>query len=137
MDPAVKHRSLLLVTLLAASACGVTEPEDVLIVRGTVVAASDGGGFVQGQVIPDAQMTLRSTAPLTLSVSVRDDGLSDADGAWELQSGPPPQQSDPDCSTLSVIAVRNGFSTSTLRLSSLCGQGAGIVENIVIEMTPN
>ena len=131
------HRSLILVTLVAASACGITEPDNVRIVRGTVVAASDGGGFVQGQVIDNVQMTLRYTAPLTLSASVRDDGLSDANGAWELASGPPPGQFDPDCDTLSVIGVKSGFVTAQMRLASLCGQGAGVVENVVIEMTPN
>lgn len=124
-------------TLVAASACGITEPDNVRIVRGTVVAASDGGGFVQGQLIDNVQMTLRYTAPLTLSVSVRDDGLSDANGAWELVSGPPPGQSDPDCSTLTVIGVKSGFSTTQLRLQGLCGQGAGLLEDVVLEMTPN
>lgn len=133
----MKHGSLLLVTLLAASACGVTEPENVLIVRGTVVAAADGGGYVQGQPIDDAQMTLRYTAPLTLSVTVRDDDITDANGAYELRSGPPPGQTDPDCATLSVIALKPGFNTETVRLSGFCGQGAATVENIVIEVTPS
>lgn len=131
------YRSLLLATLLAASACGVTEPENLLIVRGTVVAASDGGGYVQGQAIDNAEVRLRYTAPLTLSVAIRDDVLSDANGAWELRSGPPPQQTDPDCSTLSVITIKAGFQTATERLSSYCGQGAATVENIMIELTPN
>lgn len=131
------HRSLFLATLLTASACGVTEPENVLVVSGTVIAATDGQGYVQGQAVDNAQMTLRYTAPLTLSVAVRDDGITDANGAWQLRSGPPPGQTDPDCATLSVIAVKSGFMTTTQRLSSLCGQGGGTVENIVLELTPN
>lgn len=137
LEPDVTHRSLLFVALLTASACGVTEPEGLLIVRGTVVAAADGAGFVQGQPIDNVQMTLRYTAPLTLSVAVRDDDLTDVAGAYELRSGPPPGQLDPDCNTLTVVALKTGFNTEQVRLSSSCGQGSATVEDLVIELTPS
>lgn len=115
----------------------MTEPENVIVVSGTVIAANDGQGFTQGQPIDDAELTLRYTSPLTLSVEVRDQDRTDATGTWEMQAGPPLGQTDPDCGQLTISAVRANFSTGTLRLSTICGQGAGRYGNLVIELTPN
>lgn len=132
------HRNAFLLTCLAfAAGCGTTEPENVVVVSGTVVAAADGQGFTQGQALDGAQLTLRYTSPLDLSVSVRDQDQTDATGTWELQAGPPAGQSDPDCRQLTVAAVRTNFATGQLRLSSVCGQGAGRFDGLVIELTPN
>ena len=132
------HRALLTTLLLASTAaCGSTEPEDVVVFTGTAVAAADGQGFTQGQAVDDVQLTLRYTSPLDLSVSVRDQDRTDATGTWELQSGPPPGQTDPDCRQLTIAAVRPNFATTQLRMSTVCGQGAGRFDNIVIEMVPD
>ena len=132
----VNRHARLLVLTLALSACGSTEPENTLLFRGTVIAAVDGAGYTAGQVVEDAQMTLRYTAPLDLTVAVRDTDISDATGSWELQSGPPPGQRDPDCDPLTIAVVRVGFETEQMRLATLCGQGAGTFENIEIGLTP-
>ncbi len=123
---------------MAATAigCGSSDPENVIELHGTVVAASDGQGYTAGQAIDGAQMTLRYTAPLDLTVETRDSDQSDSSGAWTLMSGPPRGQTDPDCRTLTVLAVRVGFETARLPLSSTCGIGADVVSGVVIEMTP-
>lgn len=132
----VNRYARLLVLTLALSACGSTEPENILLFRGTVIAAVDGAGYTAGQVVEDAQMTLRYTAPLDLTTAVRDTDITDAAGSWELESGPPPGQRDPNCDPLIIAVVRVGFETEQMRLASLCGQGAGTFENIEIGLTP-
>lgn len=126
---------LTLVSMLAA--CGVTETENFRTVTGTVVAASDGGGYTAGQAIDGAAVTLRYTPPLGSDSSIRDTDTTDGAGAYVVRGGPPRGQTDPDCSTLSVVTVKVGFASAEVRLSGLCGAGPGELNDLVIEMTPN
>jgi hypothetical protein len=132
----VIRKAALIAMLATLASCGSTGPENVVILRGTVVAAADGSGFTQGQPLPDARLTLVYTAPLTLTVVIRDTDMSDSAGAWEVQAGPPQGQTDPDCAQLTLGVIRAGFMTETVRLSSICGQGAGVFEGIEIEVMP-
>ena len=128
---------LSLAVVIAISGCGSTEPENILFLSGTVVAESDGSGYTAGQTIDGAQITLRYQPPLEPSSQIFDTGVSDATGAWAVQTRPPRGQSAPDCSTLSVSAVKTGFRSSTVRLSGFCGVGPGDVTGIEIALTPN
>ncbi len=127
----------VLFVLLTSTSCGSTDPETVLFLSGTVVAASDGSGFAAGQGIDGAQVTLRYQPPLDLGSQIFDTDVSDLSGGWAVQTVPPRGQREPDCSTLSVSAVRAGFSSTTVRLSSFCGVGADDVTGIEIALTPN
>ena len=134
----VRMKKLLpLALFLAMSGCGSTEPENVLFLSGVVVAESAGSGYTAGQAIDGAQVTLRYQPPLEPSSQIFDTDVTDAAGAWAVQTGPPRGQSAPDCSTLSVSAVKAGFSSSTVRLSSICGVGPDDVSGVEIALTPN
>jgi len=131
-------KRIALLTLVAAlAACGVTETENLRTVTGTVVAASDGSGYTAGQALDGAEVTLRYTPPLSPGSSIRDTNTADAAGAYIVMSGPPQGQNDPDCSTLSIVTVKAGFASETVRLTGLCGVGPGTLDDLVIEMTPN
>jgi len=131
-------KRIALLTLVAGlAACGVTETENFRTVTGTVVAASAGGGYAAGQAIDGAEVTLRYTPPISPGSSIRDTDITDGTGAYTVMSGPPEGQTDPDCSTLSVVTVKAGFASATVRLTALCGAGPGELSDLVIELTPN
>ena len=132
----MKRLALLPALALLAAGCGLTEPENTLTVNGTVVAASAGGGYTAGQALDGAQITLRYTPPLQTSSTVRDTDVTNASGEFSVRTGPPAGQNEPNCSTLNISAVKVGFLTATLRLTSLC-EGAGVLDDVVIELTPS
>lgn len=125
--------SVLLLTLLAG--CGLTEPENRLLVRGTVVAAGDGEGVVEGAPVPDATVELRYSPPLDFGSVLKDQVVTAADGSWEVETGPPGGQSQPNCRTLSVSVAKGGFVSATVSLASFC-EGAGVVNDVRIELAP-
>jgi hypothetical protein len=132
----VIRNAALIVLFGTLTACGSTAPQNIVLFRGTVVAAADGSGFTQGQAIPDARLTLVYTAPIDLTTVIRDTDTTDSAGAWEVQAGPPQGQADPDCRQLSLSVILVGFVTETVRLSGICGQGAGVFEGIEIQVMP-
>lgn len=129
--------SLTLSVLLMVAGCGSTEPENILFVSGTVVAASAGSGYAAGQGIDGAQVSLRYQPPLEPSSEIFDSDIADVNGAWSMQTGPPRGQQDPNCTTLSVSAIRVGFTGAVVPLGSLCGIGPGEVTNVEIALSPN
>ena len=131
------NKSLALSVLLMMAGCGVTEPEAILSVSGTVVAASSGSGYTAGQGIDGAQVSLRYQPPLEPTSEIFDSDITDVNGAWAVQTGPPRGQEAPNCTTLSVSAVSVGFSGAVVRLSSFCGVGPGEVSGVEIALTPN
>jgi len=135
--PPRMRKPFALSLLFAMSGCGSTEPENILYLSGTVVAASAGSGYTAGQGIDGAQVTLRYQPPLEPTSEIFDTDVSNASGAWSVRTGPPRGQSAPNCTTLSVAAVSAGFSSSTVNLSSFCGVGPGDISGIEIALTPN
>lgn len=128
---------ICLASAFALAGCGSTDPENLLFISGVVVAAADGGGYSQGQPIDGAQITLRYQPPLRPSSEIFDTDVADGSGAWAVQTRPPRGQSVVDCSTLTVSAIKVGFSSSTVRMSTLCDTGPGDVSGVEIELTPN
>lgn len=131
----MKRLALPALVLLAVG-CGVTEPENLLTVNGTVVAASAGAGYTAGQPIDGAEVILRYSPPLEPSSTVRDTDITSATGTFSVRSGPPAGQREPNCSTLNISAVKAGFASPTIRLTTYC-TGAGELNDFRIEMTPN
>lgn len=132
----VKRLALVPALVLLAAGCGLTEPENILRVNGTVVAASAGAGYTAGQAVDGAEVTLRYTPPLQSSSIVRDSDATNASGEFSVRTGPPSGQIEPNCSTLNISVVKAGFQTAMLRLSGLC-EGAGELNDVVIQFTPN
>ena len=125
----------LLAVLL--SGCGLTDPVPTLVVSGSVVAESDGGGFVAGDPLGDADVVLRYVSPLDLSAVVRDQVRTGANGAYRVEPPPPAGQRDINCSTLTVVVARSGFVTRSVRLSTVAEcDGAGSLD-LDVALTPN
>lgn len=131
------RKSLALTVILVMAGCGSTEPENILFVSGTVVAASAGSGYTAGQGIDGAQVSLRYQPPLEPSSEIFDSDITDVNGAWSVRTGPPRGQESPNCTTLSVSAISAGFTGAVVPLRNLCGIGPGEVTNVEIALTPN
>ena len=133
---ALSRRLQLLVLALLATGCDLTDPSPRLVIHGTVVAASDGGGYTEGQPIEGADVQLRYRSPLELTPVRVDSDISSSLGAFRVETGPPPGNAEPHCSTLTLAVIRVGFTSATsVRLDQWC-EGAGVVEGIVIELEP-
>ncbi len=133
----MRNSSVLAFLAVVLSGCGLTDPVPTLVVSGSVVAASDGGGFVSGDPIGDADVVLRYVSPLNLSAVIRDQVRTGADGAYRVETPPPAGQRDINCSTLTVVVTRNGFTTRSVRLSTVAEcDGAGTLD-LDVALTPN
>ena len=86
-----------LVLVLAASACDITAPPATLVLSGTVVAASDGGGFTAGQPIEGAAVQLRYRRPLELTSRIVDIDITTSAGAYSVESFPPSRHNATGC----------------------------------------
>lgn len=125
-----------LVLVLAASACDITDPPATLVLSGTVVAASDGGGFTAGQPIEGAEVQLRYRRPLELTSRIVDIDITTSAGAFSVEAFPQSGNNEPDCFTLTLAILRVGFTAATsVRVDQWC-EGAGVVEGVVVDLEP-
>lgn len=126
----------LLFLAVLATACDLTDPARRLVVNGTVVSASDGGGYTAGQPIEGADVQLRYRSPLELTPIRVDGDVTTSSGSFRVETGPPPGNFEPLCSTLTLAVIKVGFTAATsVQLSQWC-DGAGEVDGVVIELQP-